>query len=126
MSDEQQTPTGEGVPEEAAAASAGPWQRALGRVRSDRRVAGGLIAGAVAVVALLVFAVVLVTGGDEDGGARAVVAVTPSGDEAPRLGPVVISFAQPPATDRPERLVSIEPAVSGSYEIGRASCRERV
>lgn len=107
--------TPDAPPQDDAPSGSSTWERALAHLRSDRRLAGGVIAGGFALVAVAVLAVVLLVGGGGDGEVAAAIAVSPAGDEAPRLGPVVISFARAPATAEPERLVSIEPAVSGTY-----------
>jgi len=92
-----------------AALRARPWFAA----------AGG--AGALALVAALVFA--LVTLGGEDGAAlpavpdvpMAAVTIDPSGDEVARLAPVVIRFLNEPTERDPSQLVSVTPAVEGAY-----------
>jgi len=43
------------------------------------------------------------------------VAVTPTGAEMPRLGPITIAFSQAPREDDPADLVSLAPAAGGSF-----------
>ena len=79
----------------------------------------GAFGGLAAVAALVV--VVLATRGDGDGdGARpgedvGAVVVTPAGGELPRLAPITIAFAEPPAQADAARLVSFEPAAEGAF-----------
>ena len=42
-------------------------------------------------------------------------ALTPQGDDVPRLSPVTVTFAKPPADLTPEDLLQVYPATAGSY-----------
>ncbi|MEX2373064.1 MAG: Ig-like domain-containing protein, partial [Dehalococcoidia bacterium] len=85
---------------------------------ADRRtalIAAGSLAGVLVVAAV---AALLVAGDGTPDAPPARISVTPAGEEAPRLGPVVIAFREPPASTETERLVTIErapaAAVAGS------------
>ena len=75
----------------------------------------GLIAGGVVAVAVIGLIAVLLTGGGRETPAESGLQVTPSGAEAPRLGPVIVSFPEAPSTQVPEDLVRIEPAPEGEF-----------
>jgi len=42
-------------------------------------------------------------------------ALSPEGDDVPRLTPIKVTFASPPEEREPEKLLAVEPAVPGSY-----------
>lgn len=42
-------------------------------------------------------------------------ALSPDGDDVPRLTPIKVTFASPPEERTPEKLLQLEPAVEGSY-----------
>ncbi|MGB4863286.1 MAG: Ig-like domain-containing protein [Tepidiformaceae bacterium] len=42
-------------------------------------------------------------------------ALSPEGDDVPRLAPIRVTFASPPDEKSPERLLQLEPAVPGTY-----------
>ena len=75
----------------------------------------GLIAGGIAAIAVIGLIALLLTSGGKETPAETGLQVTPSGAEAPRLGPIVVSFPEAPATQVAEDLVSIEPAPAGTY-----------
>lgn len=93
----------------------------LGRARAvvvaRRRVtvtAAVLLALSLPAVAYLV----LRTDGDEAGGVlgpAVVLAVSPSGDNVPRLAPVRVTYTAPPSEREGSKLVRLEPAVAGQY-----------
>ncbi|GMU40798.1 MAG: hypothetical protein AMXMBFR23_16640 [Chloroflexota bacterium] len=72
------------------------------------------LGGAAGALALLVVAAVTLgrPGGPVAGQA---VDIAPAGGEAPRLGPVVVTFQEPPRSDEADRLIALEPAVDGEY-----------
>jgi alpha-2-macroglobulin len=41
--------------------------------------------------------------------------IRPAGTEVSRLAPIILEFAEPPASDDPARFVSLTPAIGGSY-----------
>ncbi|MCK9495618.1 MAG: Ig-like domain-containing protein, partial [Dehalococcoidia bacterium] len=83
------------------------------RLRRFDRVAllagGGVLAAVFALIAL-----VLTLGGTYEGPAPA-LQVTPAGADAPRLGPIVVTFPEAPETREGADLVSLEPATTGTF-----------
>lgn len=102
-------PQGEAAPPGGAPASTVSLAERLKAV--DRRILGGAAVAAVALVALV--SVLLLSGGSE--GTPPAVSVTPAGGEAPRLGPIVVTFREPPVSQEPAALVRIEPAPEGEF-----------
>ena len=84
----------------------------LARLRGQPRLL--TLAGAVGVLLVLVVGVVLMRGTDAPLAGQA-VEISPAGEEAPRLGPVVVTFGQRPRTDDASRLIALEPAVAGEF-----------
>jgi alpha-2-macroglobulin len=85
------------------------------RLRAQPRLLAGIAGGAVVAVLVLLMGIMVLLGGDEVTPASEAVTITPSGDQAPRLGPILISFAEVPAASDPQRLVLLEPAVPGAF-----------
>lgn len=97
-----------------------PWQRQQRWLRTHldtpvkRFAAGGGAALVVAVVAVLIFLAA------RDGDHTAYqdppgFALSPAGDDVPRLAPIRVTFASRPDERTAERLVRVEPDVSGTY-----------
>lgn len=82
---------------------------------------------AVIVVSLVALAIASTLPSDElgDGGQVAaptatatpvpVISIQPAGVEVSRLAPIVLQFADPPASDDPDQFVSLTPAIEGEY-----------
>ncbi len=83
------------------------------RLRSLDRWALGI--GGMAALAVVALVTLILTQGSEWKPPATGVQVTPSGAEAPRLGPIVVSFPETPATEVAEELVHIEPAAEGEF-----------
>ncbi|MGE0600120.1 MAG: Ig-like domain-containing protein [Dehalococcoidia bacterium] len=97
-----------------------PWQRQQRWLRAHFDTPMKRAAGAAGVLAAVVLLGGLIWFANRDGGDTDFVeppgfAISPSGDDVPRLAPIRVTFASAPAEKTGERLVHLDPDVPGSY-----------
>ena len=105
------------TPEDRPATGIRAWFRR--RLDSPLKQAGAALGAAVVVGAVAGTAWLALTG-DDGGGQAAFVgppgfALSPEGDDVPRLTPIRVTFASAPGERSGEKLLALEPAVPGSY-----------